>query len=582
MLVLLLMAGAGFLHGVGLGAMEFFRHTEADRSLIAWEMVQRGQYLIPHLLGSAILTKPPVFYWCIAACYKLFGCYDEWVSRIPSVISVMLICGAQYLFTSRATGSRRFGVLSSCFLVTCAMVFTLAPVAEIDMLYGFICTLSLYPIYFSLWKKNPLTTIAAYAAAAAAFLIKGPPVVFFFAATFVSFGVWRLWRLGLREGLRGYRGELAAHLIGELLFCLAVGIWLSFLIHAVGWGEVLRQFRVEVIDRVIAPARQPRGPLFYPLELSAGLLPWVLFPLGVLIKALRSVGRQSLKEWYRARTDQPFLIFSALAVGTALFMLSIAQSKSSRYIFPIYPFAANLCVYSLLALDAPMAREKFFAALERTALLLFAAVSAGILVIVARRVPGITAGNAFLSWITIAAALAYFKASVRTRVGTQVMIGALLLVFAVKMSLLLMFVPYRNAEKGVKPIAAEIAQIVPAGEPIYTIEMFERWIVYYLKRTGRETYRVTRENMDHPVSVNGRVYLLLNRDEEWWRVAQLELHDPSARVAKIFDTGPDSPFILEVDKKTLPFIRPLDYFPTFPTKPYYTPEEKRALGLSPN
>ena len=40
----------------GVWALEFFRHTEADRSLIGWEMLQSGEFLVPHLLGSVILT----------------------------------------------------------------------------------------------------------------------------------------------------------------------------------------------------------------------------------------------------------------------------------------------------------------------------------------------------------------------------------------------------------------------------------------------------------------------------------------------------------------------------------------------
>jgi len=53
------------------------RYAEIPR-----EMVEQGNYLVPHLNYVRYFEKPPLLYWITAASYKVFG-INEWSSDSP-------------------------------------------------------------------------------------------------------------------------------------------------------------------------------------------------------------------------------------------------------------------------------------------------------------------------------------------------------------------------------------------------------------------------------------------------------------------------------------------------------------------
>src|SRR5262245_34100539 len=57
---------------------------ETRRALIAREMAQRGDWIVPHQQGLPWLTKPPLQYWAIALSTSLFGGESVFAIRFPS------------------------------------------------------------------------------------------------------------------------------------------------------------------------------------------------------------------------------------------------------------------------------------------------------------------------------------------------------------------------------------------------------------------------------------------------------------------------------------------------------------------
>src|SRR5687767_10095088 len=70
----------------GLTAGELWR-TEGLRALVAQEMMNSGNWLVPTLYEQPMFTKPPGMYIAIVLCSYLQGAVSEWSARLPSVLA---------------------------------------------------------------------------------------------------------------------------------------------------------------------------------------------------------------------------------------------------------------------------------------------------------------------------------------------------------------------------------------------------------------------------------------------------------------------------------------------------------------
>jgi 4-amino-4-deoxy-L-arabinose transferase-like glycosyltransferase len=61
------------------------RFAEASR-----EMIERGDYIVPHFNNQLRLDKPPLAYWAQIASYKVFG-ENDFAARFPSAIAAALV-----------------------------------------------------------------------------------------------------------------------------------------------------------------------------------------------------------------------------------------------------------------------------------------------------------------------------------------------------------------------------------------------------------------------------------------------------------------------------------------------------------
>lgn len=142
---------SAFLLFFSLGNRPLLSSGEARASEIACEMMQSGNYLIPHLNEEVLLTKPPLFHWIIIMCYKMFG-VAEFVSRIPSALSGMLVVvlvyflGLSFWPSSVEKGGK--GFIAGLLLLTSPLFFWSARCARIDCMLLFYITAAL----FCFWK----------------------------------------------------------------------------------------------------------------------------------------------------------------------------------------------------------------------------------------------------------------------------------------------------------------------------------------------------------------------------------------------------------------------------------------------
>ena len=70
---------------------------ETRYAAVAWEMWQRGDFLVPWLNGEPYSHKPPLFFWLVHAGWWLFG-VSEWVVRaIAPLVALLALLASGYL-----------------------------------------------------------------------------------------------------------------------------------------------------------------------------------------------------------------------------------------------------------------------------------------------------------------------------------------------------------------------------------------------------------------------------------------------------------------------------------------------------
>ena len=69
-----------------LGHRSLNEPDEGRYSVIASEMIETSNWLVPQLWYVPHLDKPPLTYWAVAASMKLFG-RNEWAVRLPVALA---------------------------------------------------------------------------------------------------------------------------------------------------------------------------------------------------------------------------------------------------------------------------------------------------------------------------------------------------------------------------------------------------------------------------------------------------------------------------------------------------------------
>lgn len=166
-------------------------HAEAAR-----EMFVTGDYVTLHVNGVRYLEKAPLPYWLVAASYHLFG-VNEFATRLPMALSVMLLGGLALVWGRRAFGERA-GTYAGLFVYTAAGVFLFTRILIPDVLLSFLIAAALYFFLTALHTKDSWRWYAGYSCMALGVLAKGLIALAFpgGAAFFylLATGEWKHWR----------------------------------------------------------------------------------------------------------------------------------------------------------------------------------------------------------------------------------------------------------------------------------------------------------------------------------------------------------------------------------------------------
>jgi len=103
----------------GLGKSPLHLWDESRLAISAYEMLQDGNYLIPHYRGEPDMwsTKPPLMIWLQVLSFKIFG-VNEFAVRFPAALAAFCTCLFLLFFVNHLYKNFFLGFVATMLLVT--------------------------------------------------------------------------------------------------------------------------------------------------------------------------------------------------------------------------------------------------------------------------------------------------------------------------------------------------------------------------------------------------------------------------------------------------------------------------------
>ena len=304
----------------GLGAVPLTEPDEARYAEIPREMIERNDWVTPHLNYVKYFEKPPLVYWLTAVNFALFG-DSAYVARVWPALCALLVIGVAYAL-GRAAYGPWVGAAAAVVLAAAPYHFVLSQVLILDMVLAAALTVALAAFWFAYGDaaRRRRWVVVLYAATGLGVLTKGPVAVVLVGATVALFvAVRREWGI--------LRWAIAP--IGIVVFLAVTLPWFVLVSHRN--PEFLQYFVVhEHLQRYLKPDEH-RAPVWYyvPFVLG-GLLPWTL-----VAACAPQVVRDAVGRLLRGRVGvaTQFLVCWCVVVFG---FFSLSRSKLGTYVLPMF------------------------------------------------------------------------------------------------------------------------------------------------------------------------------------------------------------------------------------------------------
>lgn len=313
---------AAALYLPGIGERVIFLGDEARYALLARNMVETGDWLVPRIGAEVHMEKSPLFIWAIAALSLVGREVTELTAVLPAALSGIAGVGATFVLGRRLFGARA-ALLSAFALATAWGFYWHARMALADMMVTCfaIGAAAAFATVVATGQSRRLTMAVCWACLGLGLSAKGPVALM----PLIPFGAYLVSEHGWR-GLAKLRPVL-----GVAIVALVSAPWVL--------GFALLSGESYVQSVVVADFVGPRlrtwdrwTELFFALgPIAVGSMPWTPF----LPAAVRA-------GWWRAeepatRRAFRFLIFWVMAY---VIVITLLPHKRERYLLATFPILA--------------------------------------------------------------------------------------------------------------------------------------------------------------------------------------------------------------------------------------------------
>lgn len=321
------------LAGVALISRPALPLDETRYLAVAWEMWQRGDFLVPFKNGEAYSHKPPLLFWLIHAGWWLAGVNEWWPRFIMPLLSLASTWMTWRLARRLWPEALETARLAPVVLLSSLLWLLYSQALMFDVLIAACALIGLNALVEAALTQQRRWWALFGLSVGLGVLAKGPAIlVHLLPAALLA--PW--WASRLNQTIK-WSSWYAGVGIGLLL---GVALALAWAIPAgQHGGEAYRNaiFWGQTADRMVQSFAHRRPVWWYVAALPVFLFPWLFWPrlIGALVKTLR------------ADIQDAGVRFSLVWFAIALLIFSFISGKQPHYLLPEFPAAALLIAYVL-------------------------------------------------------------------------------------------------------------------------------------------------------------------------------------------------------------------------------------------
>ncbi len=347
----------------GIGDIGLIDETEPLFVEASRQMLVTGDWVTPFFDRETRFDKPPLIYWLMVLCFKVFG-VSEWAARVPSALAalgtvVLCFCvlrqhnpSLKPETTSTQPQLHRSNLaawLGATMLMLNLNTYFWGRTGYADMLLMACMGGSLLAFFMGYAQvESPQIQRrwygAFYVLTALAVLTKGPIAIVLPAAIL---GGFTLYIGNLRQVIREMQ------LLRGILLILVLALpWYILVTLANGEAFISSFFGYHNLTRFSSVVNQHSGPWYFHFAvILAGFLPWSAY----LPVALYQTQPWRRKLWQGRSRSAQLGLYAAIWFAIILLFFTVSVTKYFSYTLPLMPAAAILV--SLLWTDAILERS---------------------------------------------------------------------------------------------------------------------------------------------------------------------------------------------------------------------------------
>ncbi|MDD5436584.1 MAG: glycosyltransferase family 39 protein, partial [Candidatus Omnitrophica bacterium] len=481
-----------------LGGMALTDPDETFYAQTAKEMLARGEWTTPYLLGTPQFEKPILIYWLIEISYIILG-VNETAARLPSAVFALLGVIAIYLL-GKLLFNKRAGFLAALILAASVEYVVLSRACITDMVLTVFMLLGILFFFYAYLEGKRYFYILSSAAFAFSVLAKGPvaivlPVAIFLAFAFIAGDPKALRRVPLGWCI--------------LAFVIISGPWyyLAYKLHGKEFIDAF--FGFQNVTRFMQSEHRIGSQFYYNIPiLFGGFFPWSVF-----LPFASWYGFKKIRSGTKA--EKSGIIFLFIWFLAIFIFFSISRTKLPTYIFP--SFISLALIVGLLWDDflSSAGSNRFVALGVKISYYILAAVVAigaiGVSAYIYFDMPELFKGVVVSSLFLVSGFIASTFAFIKKRYSSAfLLIVASLAIFLLPLGLLVL--PEVERLETSKEVALKLRQMMKDPEPLGAQSDYMAGVAFYADKFP--------VNLDH----HEALLKFLNSDERGWCIIKEQNH----------------------------------------------------------